>query len=441
MNGGMGTPRKYSDRMCRSITVGLCMFLLSNICVLSMSWGVEGLVKQRRDARIITVGGPGADLPAFTSEAVQIAIDALGSKGGGTVRLGAGTFAVSAPISLSDHVSLTGAGPSTILRKVDGFRTKFVIDADYGMLKVVVKDPSGFKTGMGIQLWDDDHTDCWDATTARITSINADTLYIDTWLVHDYLAGSNGTISNSCPVVEGIGVEHVRIADFTVDGNGSTNDPMTGCRGGGVYFHKSRDITMERVRVHHFNGDNFSWQITEQVSVLQCESDHASGLGFHPGTGSDATRIEDCRCHDNKGDGIFLCWRVQNGVFRNNEIFANGQYGISIGHKDTDNLFENNRVYGNGSHGVYFREESEENGGHRNVFKRNTVEDNGVSVKPAYGFYIGGTTHDILIENTIVRSTGKGHQAGAIFLGKNASKIVERNNTFAGHPGVVREGQ
>ncbi len=299
---------------------GLCISFVACSLTACPAWGIEGLVEQRRAERIITVGGRGTDIPAFTSEAVQIAIDALKSTKGGTVRLGAGTFAVSAPIRLYDNITLAGEGPSTILRKIDGFRTRFVIDADYGMLKVVVKDPSGFRTGMGVQLWDEDHTDCWDATTARITSMSADTLYIDTWLVHDYLAGKNGMISNSCPVVEGIGVEHVRIADLTVDGNGSTNDPMTGCRGGGVYFHKSRDVTMERVRVHHFNGDNFSWQITEDIIVLDCESDHASGLGFHPGTGSHATRIEGCASHDNKGDGIFLCWRVQNGVFRNNVV-------------------------------------------------------------------------------------------------------------------------
>ena len=69
---------------------------------------------------------------------------------------------------------------------------------------------------------------------------------------------------------------------------------------------------------------------------------------------------------------------MQNGIFKNNTIFANGDNGISIGHKDTDNVFENNRVYENANQGVLFRNENEQNSGHRNTFTGNVIENNGV---------------------------------------------------------------
>ena len=399
---------------------------------------VEGLVTVKRDAMILTVGGPQADIPGFTTRAVQIAVDALRTNGGGTVRLGPGRYDITGPVFLYDGTNLIRSGSETILMKADGFRTSFIIDADYGMYKVTVQDPSGFRVGMGIQLFDDARTDCWDATLARITSIDGNVLYIDTGLVRDYEARLNGFISTSGSIVECIDAADVRIADFVVDGNGANNDPINGCRGGGIYVHRSRNVTIENVTVRNFNGDSFSWQITENITVKNCEAANGTGLGFHPGTGSDSSIIESCKSHHNGGDGIFLCWRVQHGVFRNNTVYSNGRYGISIGHKDTDNLFENNHVYENSRHGVYFREENEENAGHRNTFRNNTIENNGAPAFKAYGFYIDGETHDIVIEENTIRSTGKGNQAGGVFVGPKASRIQADKNTFAGHPGVVR---
>lgn len=47
------------------------------------------------------------------------------------------------------------------------------------MLKAMVRDASGFKIGMGIQLFDDTHKSGWDVTTAVITDIQDNTIYFD----------------------------------------------------------------------------------------------------------------------------------------------------------------------------------------------------------------------------------------------------------------------
>jgi parallel beta-helix repeat protein len=397
-----------------------------------------GLVNVKHAEQVITVGGPSADISGFTSGAIQMALDAMKTRGGGVVKLNPGTFEIIGPVRLSSNTSLIGSGKSTILHKCDGFRTSFIIDADWGMLKATVKDASGFKIGMGIQLSDSKHDQGWDVTTALITDIQDNVIYFDNRTVNDYLASLNGTITNGCSIIEAVETENVKIADLVIEGNKSTNDYINGCRGGGIYIHKSKNCTVENVRINEFNGDTFSWQITENITLKGCEASNGGGLGFHPGTGSDHSIVENCISHNNSGDGIFLCWRVQNGIFRNNTVYANGDNGISIGHKDTDNRFENNSVYENAHHGVLFRNENEQNSGHRNTFTKNTIENNGIESESA-GFYIGGETHDITITGNTIRSTGKGNQTTAILVGKKSSKVTAIDNQISGLKERIQE--
>lgn len=418
---------------------GLLTISLMCLTINQVIYGqATGLVDVRYPEKIISVGGSDADIPGFTSGAIQIALDAIKTRGGGTVKLNAGTYDIIGPVRVPDNTALIGSGKSTILRKSDGFRTSYTIDADWGMQKAYVKDASGFKVGMGIQLFDDDHNQGWDVTTALITDIKDNVIYFDNRTVYDYIAEYGGTISNGCSVIEAVGVENVKIANLVVEGNKKTNDYINGCRGGGVYIHKSKNCLVENVTVNEFNGDSFSWQITENITVRGCEVSNGNGLGFHPGTGSDHSIVENCVSHHNKGDGIFLCWRVQNGIFRNNTSYANGENGISIGHKDTDNVFENNHLYENGFQGVLFRDENEQNSGHRNTFTNNTIENNGMK-QEASGFHIGGITHDITITNNTIRSTGKGNQTTAILVGANSSKITATGNKISGCKEIVYE--
>jgi parallel beta-helix repeat protein len=416
----------------------LCVIFVCLSLDLSLSSQSIGLVDVKRGEQVIRVGGPDADIPAYTSEGIQIALDAIKTRGGGIVRLNPGVFEIIGPVRVPDNTSLIGSGKETILQKCDGFRTAFVVDADWGMLKAVVEDASGFCREMGIQLYDDDHDQGWDVTTAKITEVGGNVIYFDHRTVNDYVASRSGIVSNACSIVEAVGVENAKMADFAVDGNKNANDYINGCRGGGIYIHKSKNCRVENVHVDGFNGDSFSWQISENITIKGCEASNGKGLGFHPGTGSDHSVVENCTSHHNKGDGIFLCWRVQHGIFRDNVVYANGENGFSIGHQDTDNIFENNHVYENGFHGVLFREESEQNSGHRNIFTNNVVENNGVA-RESCGFYIAGETHDITITKNIIRSTGKGNQSVAVFVGKKATRITISDNQVSGSKEIVKE--
>lgn len=391
--------------------------------------------------RTVTVGGNGADIQGFNSAAIQTAIDALRkTSNGGTIKLLPGTFDIIAPVRLYSNMTLIGSGFKTVLKKCAGFRSKFTLDADYGELQIKVADASGFREGMAVAVYDDDQRTGWALTTARITGIKENTIYIDDYLLRDYRSDRNGTISNACSVIEAVSAENIRIADLTVDGSGESNDMVDGCRAGGVYLHKVHNALVENVTVKDFNYDGISWQITEYVTVRNCEVFGCANSGLHPGTGSPFTLIEGNNCYNNGGYGLFVCWRVRNGIVRNNKFHDNGINGICTGHKDTDMLFADNNISGNGADGVHLRGETDLNAPHRNIFKNNLIENNGAKEK-GYGFSVNCHAEGVVLEENTIRNTGTGKQVAAVLLTSNSLPVELKNNKISGHPEVEKEAK
>lgn len=389
------------------------------------------LLKPKSANQIISVGGVNADIAGFSSDAIQIAVDALTLRGGGTVKLYPGIYKIYAPVRLSSNIEFIGSGDSTILKKVDGYHSPLTVDGDYGMLKVTVENSHGFLPGMGIQISDSQFKSDWDVTVAKIISIEGNTLFIDQPTLRDYSCANKAFASNTCSIVEGINVNNVLIANFTVEGNKKTNDLLGNCRGGAIYLSKAEKCLINSVKVNNFNGDAFDWQISKKISAKSCIASNCSGNGFHPGTGSDSTLIENC-ISDNNNNGIFLCWRVKKGSFVNNTLYNNDHNGISINKKDTDNFFKKNHIYLNGENGVWFSNYGEENNSHRNIFVKNLIEDNGTK-GGGCGISINSIIHDITIKDNIIRDNGNGLQKCAILIGNRDKNIQLMHNTMNGH--------
>jgi Right handed beta helix region len=385
------------------------------------------------EQRKITVGGPDADIHGYTSEAIQMAIDALHyTNNGGTVMLLPGIYDITAPVRIYDNMELAGSGDKTILKKCRGFRSQFALDADYGELQITVADGSGFKPGMGVSIFDDTQRSGWDVTTAKITKVEGNKVFIDEYLVRDYHADKKGTLSNSCSVISAVNASNVRITNLTVDGSRESNDLIDGCRAGAIYLHKVYNAFVENVTVKNFNCDGISWQITEYVTVRNCEVYGCANAGLHPGTGSPFTLIEGNNSHDNDGYGLFVCWRVRDGIVRNNSFSNNGINGISTGHKDTDMLYTGNHIFENGSDGVQLRGELALNAPHRSIFRENIIENNGMKEK-GYGVSVNCKAEGVVLEDNIIRNTGKGNQAAAVRLTVNSLPVEMKNNKISGH--------
>lgn len=383
--------------------------------------------------RKITVGGTNAEIHGYTSEAIQTAIDALRNTcKSGTIMLLPGNYDITAPVRLYDNMSLVGSGANTVLKKCKGFRSPFALDADYGELQITVADASGFKPGMGVAIYDETQRSGWDLTTARITQIKDNVIFIDDYLVRDYHADKKGTLSNSCSVISAVDVNNVRIANLTVDGNRESNDMIDGCRAGGIYLHKVHKAVVENVTVKNFNCDGISWQITEYVTVRNCEVYGCANSGLHPGTGSPFTLVEGNNSYNNDGYGLFVCWRVKNGIVRNNSFHNNGINGICTGHKDIDMLYAGNHIFENGSDGIQLRGELAMNAPHRSIFKQNLIENNGIK-ENGYGISVNCKAEGVVLEDNIIRNTGNGKQAAAVRLTANSLPVELKNNKISGH--------
>jgi hypothetical protein len=85
-------------------------------------------------------------------------------------------------------------------------------------------------------------------------------------------------------------------------------------------------------------GDGISFQQSNDVQVKGCVVERCAGFGLHPGSGSQQPSVKNCHAVGNDGDGFFFCWRVRGGVAEGNWLENNGGYGMSIGHKDSDNF-------------------------------------------------------------------------------------------------------
>jgi len=386
---------------------------------------------------LVKVGISQGDFAGDTNVAIQQGIDAAAARGGGTVELGPGVFALLDSVKLRRNIRLVGSGPGTVLRKCDGPASGFAVDADYGQTKVTVKDPAGFRAGMGVVVKDDD-SGGWVDTLATITLVQGNVLHLDRMLIYDYDGDKGGLIFNAFPPISGIDVDGVTIEGLCIDGNEEHNQTINGCIGGGIYLHRARRCRIADCLVRDFSGDGISFQITQDITVENCEVTGVTGLGFHPGTGSARPIIRNCKARANGQDGLFLCWRAQEGVFEDNEFCDNGRYGISIGHKDTDNLFVRNLVKGNKAHGIYFRNEKPTNAGSRNVFRQNAVEDN-----VGCGVCIEGHTSDLVFEENTIRETRAGDartQRVGIWAGPNTARIRALRNRIEGHVETAVQG-
>ncbi len=380
----------------------------------------------------VAQSGP-ADVTGNDNAAIQQAADMLAP--GDTLVIGPGTYTIHNSVLIPvDNVVVRGEPGKTILKKAPGVGSRVVDCGDFGEDMLVVAEPEKFKAGMGISVTDDSYNSGWAVSVTGIREIRGDTLLLTRRTVRDYdYINGNSRVENKFPILCGIDRQGLTFEGITVDGNRQENPFfLDGCRGGGIYLYRSTDCVIRNCTVRGYNGDGISFQITDNIKVIDCESSENTNFGIHPGTGSSNAEISGGHFHDNDQIGFFLCWRVRYGKFSDNLIENNGLYGISIGHKDTDNLFTGNTIRGNGFSGVYFRPEPEQLSGHRNTFRNNEIVDNGDSER-GYGVYLEPHATDITLEDNRIADTGADVQQYGVYVAKGGGKVALKDNRMSGH--------
>jgi parallel beta-helix repeat protein len=287
-----------------------------------------------------------ADVIGSDNVALQKAAAMLHS--GDVLEIGAGTYRLENSLFVPSGVTVGGIAGQTILRKAAGAENPLIEDGDYGESQLTVAYAQQFRAGMGLTVLDDVEKNGWDVSVTTVTAVEGNRLKVSPMALRDYDAEQkHARVQNTFPILCAIDTQDVVLENLIVDGNKGENAYLDGCRGGAIYLYRSSNALVRHCVARNYNGDGISFQITETVQVLDSESYGNTGYGIHPGTGSNRPTVKDCRIHDNGQVGLFLCWRVRHGQFSHNTIENNGRYGISIGHKDTDNLFAKNTISGN----------------------------------------------------------------------------------------------
>lgn len=382
-----------------------------------------------KDRPRITVRQDGGDINGKDQKALQAAVDYIAALGGGTVEIGAGEFLMRDSLHLRPNVTIIGQGSQTILKKARASVSALALDGDFGEEQVTLAQSDGFEVGDGIAVWDK-NAGGFHTTVARITGRNGSTFSFDRPLMADCMADNGGQAATVFPVVSGYDADGARVEGLTIDGNREQNIALNGCRGAGIFLYRSHQVVIAKCTVRNYHGDGIGFQQCNDVVVTDCVSENNASLGYHPGSGSQRPEVRGCVARGNGEDGLFLCWRVKEGVFEANRFEGNGRFGISIGHKDTDNLLKGNQVVGNGEDGIFFRNESEGMAGHRNRVEGNTIENNGTKGKAA-GIRVRGSTTDLVFRDNTIRDTrkdGSQSQTVGIRLDDKVGNVVNEGN-------------
>ena len=161
-----------------------------------------------------------------------------------------------------------------------------------------------------------------------------------------------------------------------------------------------------------------------------CHCHDNADLGLHPGSGSQRPVVRGNRLERN-GIGLFFCWGVKYGLAEGNRIDKSRQYGISIGHRDTDNLIVENTIRRSGKVSVLFRVNGDKPfAPHRNRLLRNRIEDSGPDDGVAVD--VQGEVEGLVIAgNEIVEIRGPRRRIG-IRVGTKARDIQLADNRIRG---------
>jgi hypothetical protein len=379
----------------------------------------------------VTVGPDKADLVGSDDKVLQAAIDYVARLGGGTVKVLPGTFRLRNSVFLRSHVRLIGSGSASVLFKEPSHSSRLAIGSDWYDQEITLTDPNGFRVGDGVCLkTKNPHTGSTTILKRTLVARAGARFKLDRPLRENFWLQGEATASSVFPLLCGEEIADIAIQDLTLDGNRQHNDHLDGNYSGCIFLQDCRDVTIRRVTARNNNGDGISWQICHDVRVEDCESHDHAGLGLHPGSGSQRPIIRgNTLCRNDIG--LFFCWGVRGGLAEKNVIEDNRSYGVSIGHKDTDNVIRDNDIRRSGKVGVLFRPER----GPGFAPDRNRVEgnrivdsgpDNGVAID------LQGVPEGVVLSDNTIRETRAAAARVGIRIGSAVGTIHLQGNTVEG---------
>ena len=385
-----------------------------------------------RGQMVLTVGNDEGDLRGHDDRVLQAGLDYLQRLGGGTLQVLPGIFDMKNALYLHSGVTLRGSGEKTVLKKTPSVCVPLLKDSDWYEARVMVEDTTGFVPGCGIMLRSYDEKRLTGVVRATVTAIEGNILDLDKRLLKNFWLGDRATASTLFPILTANeGTNDVHVENIVLDGNRDNNEEINGNYSGAVFIQECDRFVFRKVTARNYHGDGFSFQICDDVHFESCQAINNANLGFHPGSGSQRPVFVNCTATGNS-QGIFFCWGVSDGLVDGCVCSENRDFGISIGHRDTDNRIVNTQIERNEKVGVLFRVPvTDFRGAHRNVVEQCVIRDNGFKLD-GVGVDIRGLTCDVVIRNNEISDSGNAWQRVGVKVSKEAQDCVIENNRFEG---------
>ena len=381
----------------------------------------------------ITVGTAKADLVGPDHRVIQAAVDYVAGLGGGTVQILPGTYRFRNAVRLRSGVRIVGSGLDSVLIKEPSVKTTLADDSDWYDQEITLSNPAGFEVGDGIVLRTrNPHNGSHDTYKRILVARSGKRFKLDQMLVENYWTKEGATASTLFAIFDGLGVSDIAIENICLDGNRANNEFLNGNYVGCIFLRECNRISLQGVTARNFNGDGISWQVCHDVRVDNCHSHDNAGYGLHPGSGSQRPVVTACKLERNE-IGFFFCWGVKWGLVEKNAMLDNKRFGISIGHKDTDNLVRNNEVLRSGKTGIYLRQEHGPGfSPSRNHLEANRVVDSGSESGVAID--IEGQTQSVTLKRNVLLETRQPADRIGVRISKEAKQIEVAENRIDGFP-------
>ena len=365
------------------------------------------------DHLTISVGNRGADINGSDDRAIQSAVDYVRRMGAGTVKLTPGVFKLRNSIQLPSNLRLVGSGDDTVITKHASHTANIVDDSDWYDQEITLKSGHGFRVGDAVFIRGENaHNGDMEHLKRTLIARKGNRFKLNDGLRKNIWLSGKPNATSIFPLLTSEYTADVVIEDMVLDGNRANNENMNGNYGGCIFLQDCNRYAIRGVTTRNYNGDGISFQICHDVVIEKCKSYGNADLGVHPGSGSQRPIIRNNRL-ENNAIGIFWCWGVRYGLAEHNRIQGNTNYGISIGHCDTDNVMRQNDVIDSGKVGILFRNDTRGRDfwANRNLILNNRITNSGDSTGVA--IKLDGQTKDTkVIGNVISEDRGTAERIG-----------------------------
>jgi hypothetical protein len=391
----------------------------------------DALEPEWKERLTITVGPANADLAGSTEKVVQAAVDSIAQWGGGTVRILPGTYRFRNAVYLQSNVRILGSGLDSVIVKEPTISARLSQDSDWFDQEITFANANGLQVGDGICLRVKNmSTGGLEVVKRTLVARNGNRFKLDSGLRKNVWLMGEPKVESLFPLFSGENISGVTFENIALDGNKANNANLDGNYAGCIWMQDCNKITIRKVTARNYNGDGISWQICHDVLAEDCHSHDHTGLGLHPGSGSQRSVIRRNRMVGND-QGLFFCWGVRWALAEKNYIEGSKRYGISIGHHDTDNIVRENEIRTSAEVGILFRKErTAAFQGHRNVIEKNRIL--GIGKDSGIGIDVQGQTQSIRIIGNEIRETRSPSKRVGIRIGPDAEEITLAGNRIDG---------